>query len=284
MARALGGTVTEQHEALQIVEVEGLDKFRIELDWEYLKQEAEQASGANHVALLRDAASLVVPVEVVCPPVPISELAILDPLVSSLREAGARGTDDSLLAAYGVHINASLPGLDADTIHRHVKAFALLQWWLVQAHAVNFSRRITPYVDLYPEAYLRVVIEAQQPDLDSLFDDYLEHNATRNRALDLLPLLAHIDAARVKRVVDDDRIKARPTFHYRLPNCDIDAADWTLAHSWNIWCHVEQLAANNNLLTQLGEEFIKAWRPLLGVDKKPWIEKIEKCIQSGALA
>lgn len=262
----------------------GLGEFQVELDWEYLKKEAEQMSGADHVTLLRDAASLVVPVEVVCPPIPITALNKLDPLVSKLHQAGARGTDDSLLAAYGVHINASLPAMDADTIHRYIKAFSLLQWWLVKAHAVNISRRMTPYIDLYPEVYVKKLIETEHPDMDGIFEDYLKHNATRNRALDLLPLLAHIDEKRVRQVVDDDRIKARPTFHYRLPNCAINESDWDLSQSWNLWCLVEELACQTELLTKLGKDFIEASRPLLGVNQKLWIEKIDECVKNDGLA
>jgi hypothetical protein len=32
-----------------------------------------------------------------------------------------------------------------------------------------------------------------RPDLDTLIDDYLEYNPTRNRALDFLPLFLHLD-------------------------------------------------------------------------------------------
>jgi hypothetical protein len=283
VAKALDGKLSVKNEALQVVDAAGLGEFQVELDWSYLKKIAEQNPGADQLSLLADAASLVVPVEVVCPPIPITDLNKLDPLVNELRQAGARGTDDSVLAAYGVHINASLPALDADTIHRYTKAFALLQWWLVKAHAVNLSRRITPYIDLYPETYVKKLMQTRDPDRDSMFDDYLEHNATRNRALDLLPLLAYIDEARVKKSVDDDRIKARPTFHYRLPNCAIDETDWTLAKSWNLWCLVEALANREDLLATLGSDFIEASRPLLGVDQQLWIEKIDKCLKDHGL-
>lgn len=284
LAQALGGRVLEKHKALHIVDVDSLGQFQVELDWNYLKKEAEQMPNADHVTLLRDAASLVVPVEVVCPPIPITGLDQLDPVIKKLRESGAQGTENSLIAAFGVHINASLPALDADTIHRHIKAFSLLQWWLVKAHAVNMSRLLTPYIDLYPEAYVCAIIEAEHPTMDDIFDSYFKHNATRNRALDLLPLLAHIDEKRVRKVVNDDRIKARPTFHYRLPNCAIDEPDWSLSKSWNLWCLVEELAFNRELLDTLGNDFIEARRPILGIDQKLWIEKIDQWLIKQGLA
>jgi hypothetical protein len=127
-------------------------------------------------------------------------------------------------------------------------------------------------------------IGTKHPGIDNLFDSYLKHNPTRNRALDLLPLLAHIDEARVRKAVDDDRIKARPTFHYRLPNCSINDAEWNLSQSWNLWCLVEELACRSELLTELGKDFVKATRPLLGINEQLWIERIDECIKSHALA
>jgi hypothetical protein len=282
--QALGGEIVKKHKALHVITVDDLGEFQVELDWNFLKKTAEENPDADHVTLLRDAASLVVPIEVVCPPIAITALHRLDPMVSELRRAGAQGTDDSLLAAFGVHVNAALPALDADTIHRHIKAFSLLQWWLVRAHDVNFSRRITPYIDLYPEAYVKEIINTESPDISRVFDSYLKHNATRNRALDMLPLLAHIDEEKVKKAVDDERIKARPTFHYRLPNCAIDDAEWDLSQSWNLWVVVERLACQPDLMDQLGKDFIKASRPLFGINEQLWIERIDECIKSHALA
>lgn len=192
--QALGGNIVKKHTARQVINVDGLGEFQVELDWAYLKKEAAQAPDADHLTLLRDAASLVVPVEVVCAPIPITAMNRLYPMVNKLREAGARGTDDSLIAAFGVHINASLPALD------------------------------------------------------------------------------------------DDRIKARPTFHYRLPNCSINEADWNLSQSWNLWCLVEALACQTELLTKLGKDFIAASRPLLGINKQLWIETIDECLKNEELA
>jgi hypothetical protein len=45
-----------------------------------------------------------------------------------------------------------------------------------------------------------------------------------------LPLLAEIDSDRVRRFVNDPRIKARPAFHYRLANCHIERADWSVGY------------------------------------------------------
>ncbi|MEX6501168.1 amidoligase family protein [Pseudomonas zhanjiangensis] len=279
---ALGGTLTRSSASEWQLQVAKLGKFNIEIDWDFLKRQAarvadEQDGGSSPwMDLLSQAATLVVPVEVVCPPIAIADLDQLDALVAELRKAGASGTENSPLAAYGVHINPEIPLLDAATIGAYLRAFALLQWWLVDAHQVDLSRRISPYIDLYPEAYVKLLVERGESDMEQLFDDYLAHNATRNRAMDLLPLLAQIDAQRVQRAVDDPKVKARPTFHYRLPNCQIEKADWSLAHSWNLWCVVEQLAEQPQALEELGKAFLQHWRPLLGLNRSAWVETVDR--------
>lgn len=280
----LGGEITEGTKAQKTISAPGFGEFKIELDWEFLKREAAESEGAPHVALLRDAASLIVPIEIVCPPLEIEELPRLDPLLTRLREAGARGTDDSPVAAYGLHINTSLPAVDPITIDSYLKAFCLLQWWLVRAHDVNFSRRLTPFINLYPDAYLKTVIEGPSPVLEQIIDTYLEHNATRNRGLDMLPLFMHLDAGRVSAAIDDPRIKSRPAFHYRLPDCLIGSPGWNLHRPWNLWCVIEELANRPTELQDLSRDFMEAWRPLIGVDQSHWIERIETWARNAGLA
>ena len=67
-----------------------------------------------------------------------------------------------------------------------------------------------------------------------------------------------IDEARVTAALGDDAaaVKARPTWHYRLPDCRIDEDDWSLAQVWNRWRLVECVAADPALLDRLSA----AWR------------------------
>ncbi len=285
---ALGGVTEAKSVAEQSVLVDGLGKFNVELDWDFLKRKAAhnaQAEGnAEWIERLTQAAALVVPVEVVCPPIPVTNLAVLEPMVATLREAGAMGTEESLWAAYGVHINTEIPALDAATLFSYLRAFAVLQWWLVEAHDVDVTRKVTPYIDLYPEAYLERVLSKSESTVDEIFDDYLAHNASRNRALDLLPLLAEIDENRVRRAVDDPKIKPRPTFHYRLPNCHIERSNWSLSGPWNTWLVVEQLVHRPDDLDALSDAFLDARRPILGVNRRGWVEYIEQWVTDRELA
>jgi hypothetical protein len=277
---ALPGKLSEHNTATQKIISEDLGEFTVEMDWDYLKKSAGAAdSSPQHLQLLRDVVSPFVPVEVVCPPVPLDRLTALDPLVKALQQAGARGTDDSLIAAFGVHINPELPALDKELIENYLRAFALLQWWLVKQHEVDLSRRLTPYIDLYPDAYLKQLLSFEAADMETLIDDYLDFNPSRNRALDMLPLFSELDAKRVRQRVEDARIKARPTFHYRLPNCLIGDPDWSLARAWNIWCVVEELAMQPEQIAELSDSFLSAWRPLLGVDHQAWIDRIDDWVK-----
>jgi hypothetical protein len=60
----------------------------------------------------------------------------------------------------------------------------------------------------------------------------------------MLPLFTHLDEQRVRAQVTDERVKPRPTLHYRLPNSEIDQPGWDLAQPWNDWLVVERLAAD----------------------------------------
>lgn len=284
---ALGGKLASESSAERVIQTGSFGEFIIELDWDYLKRKASGTDrgeeGSEWLEPLSQAAALLVPVEVVCPPVPSTSLSVLTPMVRSLREAGAVGTEESLIAAYGVHINTEIPRLDAETLFSYLRAFAILQWWLVDAHAVDPTRKVSPYIDLYPQSYLRQVLSKFKATMDQLFDDYLEHNASRNRALDLLPMLAEIDSDRVRAAVDDPKIKARPAFHYRLPNCHIEQPDWSLAGSWNTWCVVERLADRENDLEALAGEYLVADRPILGVGRSDWVRFVDRWLKDRAL-
>lgn len=288
VAAGVGGEHHRDSSAEHTVTAADLGDFHIEVDWEFLKKQARAAAdhgaevssgGWDWTETASELATLIVPVEVVCPPIAITELDRLQSMTDALRDAGATGTGESPLAAYGVHLNPEIPSLDAATLHRYLRAFSLLQWWLVREHEVDPTRRLTFYVDPYPEAYLHEVHELQDPDLNTLLEHYLAHNATRNRALDMLPLFSMVDEVRVQAATKDARIKARPTFHYRLPNCHIEQPDWSLAQPWNRWCVVEALAANAQALDTLSARFNDRRRPLLGVARDKWLKDLDVWIE-----
>jgi hypothetical protein len=84
-----------------------------------------------------------------------------------------------------------------------------------------------------------------------LIDDYLDASPSRNRELDMLPLFAHLDHDRVRARLPYEKISARPTFHYRLPDSRVDDPAWTIAADWNRWVEVERLACDPARLVRL---------------------------------
>ena len=100
----------------------------------------------------------------------------------------------------------------------------------------------------------------------------------------MLPMLAEIDEPRVRRVVDDPRVKARPTFHYRLPDCHIEQHDWSLRQPWETWITVEKLADRPHDLERLTAAFLDAERPLIGVSRGDWVEYMDRWLQDRELA
>jgi hypothetical protein len=89
-----------------------------------------------------------------------------------------------------------------------------------------------------------------------LIDDYIALNPTRNRNLDMLPLFALLDEDRVRSKLPEEKINARPTFHYRLPDMSLKDKDWGLATEWNRWVAVEWLAADQQRLASLSRAYL----------------------------
>lgn len=204
-------------------------------------------------------ASEFVPIEVVSPPVRCDELAELDELWEALRQAGAQDTYDSPLFAFGLHLNPEIPAGDVDTLLAFTRAYLLLEDWLGSVSQVALSRRISPFVRSFPEAYRRaVLLPDYAPTAAEFVDLYLTHSPTRNRSLDLLPLLVHLFGPELLARVDEPTlVKGRPTFHYRLPNCEIAAPGWTPALDWNRWLAVERLANDGVQLNQLACSYLE---------------------------
>ncbi|TNC82577.1 MAG: hypothetical protein C9356_03920 [Oleiphilus sp.] len=271
--------------------------FTIELDADYLKEiaevlglHAESSSEGDMMELLEKtskdaltkAAEALVPWEIVSPPIALSELPRFDTLTPMLRKSGAIGTRGSIRYAFGMHLNPELPSLDAGVITAHLKAYFCLFDWIKEQEQVDFARRVTPYIDHFGSDYIDLVLDPHyRPDLDQLVSDYLSHNPTRNRSLDMLPLFCHLRPEMVKDAIEDDRVKSRPTFHYRLPNCDIDNPEWRVATSWDRWCLVERLAGSADL-QKVCDAYLEERSRLLSDLTGQWAKRIGSMIGQAA--
>ncbi|MFM1815576.1 MAG: hypothetical protein RLZ98_2271 [Pseudomonadota bacterium] len=239
-----------------------LGDFACKLDSQYMHRDdgaggAASAIGETLRDLMGDIGSIVIPCEIVCPPIAYDELEQLEELTSRLAQAGAAATGDSLFYAFGTQLNPEIAELRADYVLSILKAQVLLSDWLRAIMEIDVTRQLSAFATQFPRGYaMRIADPAYWPDMEQLIDDYLQFNPTRNRELDLLPLFAWIDAGRVARRVKDSRIKQRPTFHYRLPDARIGQPDWSLALEWNRWCAVERLAADRERLAEMGEDFV----------------------------
>lgn len=273
----IGGSVEVDSAFLTRIRDTEFGDFHVELDADLLKSRQYQKVLAELgidigegdereqiESLISRVAGLVVPLELVGPPVPWTELETLDGIRERLHRAGARGTQSSPLYAFGMQLNIEAGSLQADYLLSIIRAFLLSYDELIEAERVDLSRRITPYVQPFPEEYLAHVLQADYaPVLDGLIDDYLRLTPTRNRPLDLLPLFAFLDEARVMNApVETHLIKARPAFHYRLPNCLIDQPDWSLATAWNRWVEVERLADDSEQLERKRAQRLSSSSPL----------------------
>ena len=209
--RAEFGGRVEYHGAFlsRVCDTEFAD-FQIELDARVLQDRRYREHLRNLGIELNDddndtldrwlagAAGIMVPHEIVAPPLPLAALPRLDRVRADLQQKGARGTQSSLLYAFGLQINIEAHSLTANWILSILKAFVLLYEALVKAGNIDLARQISPYIRPFPGVYGRLILQPDyRPDMGQLIDDYLEHNPTRNRPLDLLPLFAEIDRKRV---------------------------------------------------------------------------------------
>ena len=284
-------------EKLSTYEIEISDSefgsFKIELDTQLLRDKKyEEILDSLGISLenlkgidvledsFMDLASTVVPFEIVTPPIPLSEMNRLNLLVDELRRMRAKGTGSSIIYAFGLHINPEVPDLVAESILNHLRAYLLLDPWIRMDADINISRRLTPFINEYEEDYLKYTLNpGYQPDLQTLITDYFEFGNSRNRPLDLLPLFMYLDETTTTSLIEEELTSARPTYHYRLPDCKLDEEEWTLAKEWNYWVLVEQLADDNNVLDELSLDWLELNdKTMIGFEKK-WIKKMDEWVK-----
>jgi hypothetical protein len=274
LQEALGGKLEIKTPFEAVLHESLLGRLKIERDANILKSvryrgwleslgiKFSPGSLANDIEINIDNASRgLIPCEVITDPIPFDQLEKLDTLIGTLNSLGAEGTQDSLIYAFGLHINPSLPDSSSTTLRRYLQAFLLLYTWIIDSSEIDVTRRfLTKYIDPFPTDYMELVLDnSYSPDDDRFIADYLRYNPTRNRALDLLPIMLERNRDLVLAGIDEDErrlVRGRPAFHYRLPDCKINEAGWSAAGAWNRWVYVETLAADEALLGEL----IDAWR------------------------
>ena len=253
-----------------ILDVAGIGRFRIYLDTRYRGQ-VERLLGDTGIDLAR----MVVPVEMVTPPLSPARLPDLDAVLDDFAAAGASGTTKGLFFGFGVHLNVAVRSLSVADLLPVMRAFAFLEDWLRQADPIDVSRRTLPFVAHWPRTLTDALADDPPDDADALLDLCLSRMPSRNHSLDVMPVLAMLDMDRVRAAAQEPlAISARPAWHYRLPDCRIGEAGWSLAWEWNKWVLVEEIAARADVLDTLAER----WRRHRGSwpgTRRQWADAVD---------
>jgi hypothetical protein len=251
-----GGTIEELDAHRFVVNDTRIGKVRLELDSKYVHS-PDNASDLER-KLRRFAGEVsgpVVPTELVTDPLPIAYLAEVDRLVVHLGEAGALGTQQPHLAC-GLHLNVEWQDLDVRSILNVLRAYLLMAPMLRKLIDLDTTRTLLPFIGRFPRTYQAKVLDPDyDPDMQAFIKDYCKANSSKNRELDLLPLLASIDAKAVEQALGHEQPAVRPTFHYRLPNARIGDPEWSVVRDWNRWLAVESLAADDRRLAERTDDW-----------------------------
>jgi hypothetical protein len=280
LREALGGDITEEDPHAFALKGSAIGDLSVELDSRILHPSKHGEAKGGVLQKLASwfgfAASYLVPCELVTAPTPVDRLHELNRILTVLRELGAKGTQDAPFYAFGLHFNPEIPRQDAATVVAFMKSFVLLNSWLRREVAPDTTRDLLGFADPFPPDYIRKVVSSDYwPDIPAFIDDYLEANPTRNRDLDMLPLLHHLDAKRVRAALPNEKINGRPTFHYRLPDARVSDPGWSMAPDWNRWVAVERLAADRDKLDAVGSTYLA----FEGEDKS-WADIVEQIVRS----
>lgn len=295
VAKIFDGKVSYNHSSEAKINSKKYGDFVVELDAAIVKNiaenleqndEKEDSLKKQTSKIIGSLASKIVPCEIVTPPLNFEDLPKLQVLCEELYKKEAKGTKSGIINAFGMHINIEIPSRNVDDIKNILRAFIILYPWLVKKMKVDFARNISKYIKPFPKKYSCLILDKNyNPSWDEFIDDYLKHNLTRNRALDLLPLFAEINNSKLDILSDDEKklVKARPAFHYRLPNCEVSSSEWNIARDWNYWCEIEKLAFDSRKLDKISQEYLDFGHNILNLDMKDflvsWPQKLHEEFQ-----
>lgn len=256
--------------------------FAIYLDSKFLldfeRSEYEQTDFLRE--LLLDFSEIFIPYEIVTPPIPFDKLDFIEKLREKLKENGALGTDSSFVYAFGLHINVEAASYEVEYILNILRAFLILFEWIKEKNAIDLTRKLSWFIEPFNKEYILYILNLDyKPNLKKFIEDYIFYNPTRNKALDLLPLLAYLDK-RVKELLPEEKINPRPAFHYRLPNSRIDEEWWSIAYEFNFWTLIEKVAYEKELTKELSEKYIDFLESPLWFISSLWVEEVEKTLST----
>lgn len=264
LADEFGGRIEMETELKYRVRESELGDLKVIADWELAQKISRgEYKGLPKVLkkLIRESLrkfgeikTLFIPWEIVTEPLQFSSFHKLERMRKLLAKHEAKGVTESITFAFGTHVNCEAPDFRLDTILRYLRAFLVLYPTLVKSLDVQLGRRVLSFIDPFPSKYAKLVLNPKyRPGWEMFEKDYLRWNNTRNRALDLLPLLCQCRPGFIEKIHPSFRhmINPRPTFHYRLPNSDFSNSDWSVSAVWNSWAEIEKIAADPVKLVEL---------------------------------
>ena len=273
----LGGTATQGDGPFWTVRDSALGKVEVYLDTALSK--ATQSALRDR---LLDLGREIIPVEIVTDPLDMEGMERLQDLVAALREAGALGSGAGVFFGFGVHFNVQIASRQVADIRGPLLAYALIEDWLRGARPIDETRRLLPFTDPYPTAFVRHLIEAGADiSLGTLADLYLYHCPSRNYGLDMLPILAELVPGPVQDRMGEN-VSARPAFHFRQSDSRIDEPGWGLPTEWSRWIAVERVAADPALVGQLS----RAWQDdhgVLTLSRASWAARADQILKDAGI-
>lgn len=264
VADITGGKLHEEYSTRLSIDTQDMGEFIVELDVELAQKISKRAqehkenpelgvsldSIADHI--VPGLLSPVAPSEIVTPPLQMKDIECVEKIIDALRREGAQGTSRSFLFAFGYHINPEALSMEAAEIRDTIRSFILLSDWLMTRLNMDVTRKLTGFAGPYADEYTALILnDSYEPDMSALIRDYIRFNPSRNYALDMLPLFSHIDEDLVNSLIEESLIKKRPTYHFRMPNCNIDDKNWSIHTGLECWFTVEALADDKTLLSDL---------------------------------
>lgn len=266
-----------------------LGEFVLELDVELAKKISQKAKDTPDSEFSVDKAidsffpemiSGIAPSELVTSPLEVKNLKIVSDIVIALRKAGAKGTSESFMFAFGYHVNPEVKSTNPAEILPVLQSFTLLFDFLVDHLEMDITRKLSGYAAPYPKSYARLILdEDYSPDIDTLMTDYITHAPSRNYALDMLPLFKFIDEGFITEKCPDSLIKKRPTYHFRLPNCKINEDTWDIYKGINAWSLVEVVASDKTLLKRLSADYLKIMDSLIDPLTSRWRGHVKNSLE-----
>jgi hypothetical protein len=255
---ALSGNIKELNSNKYTVTETIIGNIEIIVDSRYLQPSSQDKNWIKELKeKFGEKLAGLVPIEIITEPIPYTKLSVIDNLVSKLRERDAKGTSASPFFAYGMHLNVEAISLQIKDIIPIVRAWGLWGPYIARQNGIDLSRKVLPYIDQYPASYIDILAKKHySPSWPDFMACYAEHNPTRNRDLDMIPLMRSIDSEMVEALLPKDHSKKRPAFHWRMPDTRLGDPDWKPSKNWNDWIEIEELAADSTKL----EALASLWR------------------------